>query len=170
MPAPRPEVRQAIKSLLLQSSAFSQLPAAQQQQVARDTALIAEYLAAPEGIEGQNIRGGITTPPARALEGDKASSDKGWEVVEDIGKNKFLAGAAREGAEVAGLFIQKVNFVQFVGGLIQGVFGAIVDSSIKQMEAYSQMIAQVAKSLESFREDNVTPNQGRDHMVEKFPE
>ncbi len=170
-PTPRPEVREAVKAVLTQSPAFARLPAGQQQQIARDTALIADYLAAPEGIPGNTIEGGVGTPPARALEGEvDASSEKGWEAVEDIGKGRFQAGAAREGAEVAGLFIQKVNFVQFVGGLIQGVFSAIVDSSIKQMEAYSQMVAQVAKSLERFREDNVTPNQGRDHMVEKFPE
>lgn len=175
LPTPRPEVRQAVKSLLTRSPAFAKLSAAQQQQIARDTALIADYLAAPEGIEGQKSSGGVTALPARALEGENAggiqsTSDRGWEAVEDIGQSKFQAAAAREGAEVAGLLIQKVNFVQFVGGLIQGVFSAIVDSSIKQMEAYSQMVAQVAKSLERFREDNVTPNQGRDHLVEKFPD
>lgn len=170
-PTPRPEVRHAVQQLLTKSPAFARLPAAQQKQTARDTALIADYLAAPEGIEGQKIPGGVRALPARALEGNvDASSEKGWEAVEDIGKGRFQAGAAREGAEVAGLFLQKVNFVQFVGGLIQGVFSAIVDSSIKQMEAYSQMVAQVAKSLERFREDNVTPNQGRDHMAEMFPD
>lgn len=170
-PKPRPEVRQAVKDLLIRSNAFADMPPAKQQEIARNTALIADYLASPEGIHDDESNGGVSTPTARALVGEvDASSEKGWEAVEDIGKSKFKADAAREGAEVAGLFIQKVNFVQFVGGLIQGVFSAIVDSSIKQMEAYSQMVAQVAKSLERFREDNVTPNQGRDHMVEKFPE
>jgi hypothetical protein len=50
------------------------------------------------------------------------------------------------------------------------VFQAIVKSSIEQMEAYSSMIASVAKSLEQFMADNVSENQGRDHMVEKFPD
>ncbi len=31
--------------------------------------------------------------------------------------------------------LQRVNFPQFVGGLIDGVFNAIVDSSIKRREA-----------------------------------
>ncbi len=31
------------------------------------------------------------------------------------------------------------------------------------------MIASVAKSLQQFRDDNVTENQGRDHMVEQVP-
>ena len=68
------------------------------------------------------------------------------------------------------MFLKKVNFPTFVGGLIEGVFSSIVKSSIEQMEAYSKMIAAVAKSLQQFRDDNVTENQGRDHMVEKFPD
>lgn len=174
-PTPHPEVRQAVKDLLTRSSAFAHLPAAQQQQIARDTALIADYLAAPEGIPGNELKGGVNAPPARALEdtatsGIKSSSNKGWEAVEDIGQNKFEASAAMAGANVAGVLLEKVNFVQFVGGLIGGVFQAIVDSSIKQMEEYGKLVAQVAKSLERFREDNVTINQGRDHMIEKFPD
>jgi hypothetical protein len=173
-PIPKPEVRQAVKELLTQSSAFANLPAAQQQQIARDTALIADYLAAPEGIPGNEIRGGINAPPVRVLEsensGIKSSSEKGWEAVGDIGKSQFQGSAAMAGANVAGVLMDKVNFVEFVGGLIRGVFQAINDSSIKQMEEYGKLVAQVAKSLESFREDNVTQNQGRDHMVEKFPD
>ena len=169
-PTPRPEVREAVKAVLTQSPAFARLPAAQQQQIARDTALIADYLAAPEGIPGNTLKGGVAAPPAQALAGVESKSERGFQAVEDIGKAKFQAGAAREGAEVAGLLLQKVNFPTFVAGLIEGVFHAIVKSSIEQMEAYSKMVEQVAKSLERFREDNVTPNQGRDHMVEKFPD
>ena len=173
-PTPRPEVREAVKAVLTQSPAFARMPAAQQQQTARDTALIADYLAAPEGIPGNTLKGGVGAPPARALAepppGVESTSEKGWEAVEDVGKTQFQAKAAREGAEVAGLLLDKVNFPTFVAGLIEGVFQAIVKSSIEQMEAYAKMVEQVAKSLERFREDNVTPNQGRDHMVEKFPE
>lgn len=170
-PTPRPEVRAAVKSLLTQSKAFASLPPGQQQQVARDTALIADYLAAPEGILGNTLPGGVGAPPARALEeGVQSTSEKGWQAVEDVGKSKFQASAAREGAEVAGMLMNKVNFVAFVGGLIQGVFSSIVASSIQQMEAYSKMVEQVAKSLQQFRDDNVTENQGRDHMVERFPD
>ena len=50
------------------------------------------------------------------------------------------------------------------------MFSSIVRSSIQQMEAYQKMIASVAQSLQQFRDDNVSPNQGRDHMAEKFPD
>jgi hypothetical protein len=165
-------VRREVQKLLTNAPAFSQLAPEKQQAVARNTALIADYLVAPEGIRGDQIKGGVA-PPARALEGETGtdtSSERGWDEVGKIGDSTFRAGAAREGAEVANLLMQKVNFPSFVAGLIQGVFNAIVKSSIEQMEAYGRLVEQVAKSLERFREDNVTPNQGRDHMVEKFPE
>jgi hypothetical protein len=172
---PHPEVRKAVKDLLTRSPAFSHLPSDAQQQVARNTALIADYLVAPEGINGNELPGGVGMPPARAMLGEddqevKSTSDKGWKAVEDVGKEKFTAAAAREGAEVAGLLLEKVNFPTFVSSLIEGVFHAIVKSSIEQMEAYSKMVEQVAKSLQQFRDDNVTENQGRDNMVERFPD
>jgi hypothetical protein len=173
VPTPRPEVRHAVKKLLTQTPAFAQLTPERQQQTARDTALIADYLAAHEGFTGLGSE--PKTATGRALAGEAeggvtATSDRGWEAVSDISNSKFQAGAAREGAQVAQLFMKSVDFVQFVGGLIQGVFSSIVSSSIQQMEAYSKMVEQVAKSLQQFRDDNVTENQGRDHMVERFPD
>jgi hypothetical protein len=170
-PTPRPEVRQAVRALLTQSPAFAKLSADKQQQVARDTALIADYLAAPEGIPADKLR-----EPVRALGplDDPGPQEESYgeasKQVSAIGKGKFQASAAREGAEVAGLLLKQVNFPTFVAGLIQGVFQAIVRSSIDQMEAYSTMIASVAQSLQKFRDDNVTENQGRDHMAQKFPD
>jgi hypothetical protein len=167
-PTPRPEVRQAVKKLLTETPAFAQLTPERQQQTARDTALIADYLAAPEGFTGLGSQ--PKAPPARALDDVTATSDRGWDAVSDVSNAKFTAGAAREGAAVAQEFMKSVNFVTFVGGLIEGVFSSIVHSSIQQMEAYSKMVEQVAKSLQQFRDDNVSENQGRDHMVEKFPD
>src|SRR5262245_11974871 len=127
LPTPRPEVRNGVKNLLKSTKAFGALPPDTQQRVARDTAIVADYLAAPEGIPCNAIPGGIGMPPsARALADPpapppQASYDDARQAVSDIGQDQFRAGAAREGAEVAGVLLQKVNFVQFVGGLIQGV-------------------------------------------------
>ena len=38
------------------------------------------------------------------------------------------------------------------------------------MRAYQDMIAAVAQSLHQFMDDNVSPNQGRDNMVDQFPD
>lgn len=85
-------------------------------------------------------------------------------------EGQFRAGAAREGAAVAGALLQSVNFVEFVGGLIQNVYVAIVDASIKQMQAYAEMVSSVAKSVDEFKRDNISANQGRDYVVDQFPD
>jgi hypothetical protein len=177
-PSPRPEVRQAVRDLLTRSKAFGELPADTQRQIARDTALIADYLAAPEGVVGNGLAGGVggqVPLPAPAVDGApasiaQASFEEATAEVDKIGQGKFDAGAAREGAAVAGEFMQAVNFTSFVTGLVNGVFDTIIESSIKQMEAYGSMVASVAQSLQQFRDENVTENQGRDHLVEKFPD
>lgn len=176
-PAPRPEVRDAVKKLLTQSAAFRQLSPEKQREVAQSTALIADYLVAPEGIPGNRIKGGLgTAPAARAMEGEQGytpgqeSYSDARRAVTEIGDDKFRADAAHEGAAVAKEFMKAVSFPQFVSGLIEGVFSSIVRSSIQQMEAYQKMIGAVAQSLQQFRDDNVSENQGRDHMAEKFPD
>jgi hypothetical protein len=166
-PTPPVEARQAVKDLLLRSAAFSKLPAETQQQIAKDTAEIAGYLAQPEGIPGN------TLPTAGALADDDPnrlhkSYQENLKQVRQAGK--FKAQAAREGAEVAGVLLQKINFPDFCAKLIQGVFHAIVQSSIEQMEAYGKLVASVAQTLNQFRDDNVSDNQGRDHLVDQFPD
>lgn len=46
--------------------------------------------------------------------------------------------------------VRNVGFEKFTSRLIQGVFSTIVDSSIKQMEAYATLVATVSKSLSEF--------------------
>ncbi|MES2019307.1 MAG: hypothetical protein V4484_22680 [Pseudomonadota bacterium] len=178
VPVPRPEVRDAVRNLLTKSEAYRKLSPEQQRSVAQSTALIADYLVAPENIPGNQIAGGLGMPTGRALaEGDPAamappqqSYKEARKAVTEIGDDKFSADAAHEGAAVAKEFMKAVSFPAFVSGLIEGVFSSIVRSSIQQMEAYQKMIASVAQSLQQFRDDNVSPNQGRDHMAEKFPD
>jgi hypothetical protein len=174
-PAPRPEVRGAVRDLLTKSPAFSRLHPDVQRQIAHDTAQVADYLAAPEGFPGNRLASARSLAGGLAgQDGEDASGKEQWgrdkQAVDDIGQRGFKAEAAREGAEVAGLLLTKVDFPTFCASLIQGVFHAIVQSSIEQMEAYGKMVASVAKSLNQFRDENVSDNQGRDHLVEKFPD
>jgi hypothetical protein len=165
-------VRYAVQQLLSESDSFKKLSPEKRREAARGTALVADYLVKPEGIDGRIIPGGVAT--ARALEDAppqrEASYQEASAQVDQIGGGGFQGSAAREGAQVAGLLLNQVRFPTFVATLIEGVFHAIVKSSIEQMEAYTKMIAAVAKSLKQFTDDNVSENQGRDHMVEKFPD
>jgi hypothetical protein len=168
-PAPPPkEVRTAVRDLLMGSPAFAKLPQSTQQQIAKDTAEIAGYLAQPEGIPGNKL------PSAAALaDADPNQTHKNFqENLQQVNKvgSGFKAQAALQGAEVAGALLQKVNFPTFVASLIEGVFHAIVHSSIEQMEAYGKLVASVSQTLNQFRDENVSDNQGRDHLVDQFPD
>ena len=175
-PTPAPEVRQTVANLLTQSEAFRRMSPADQQDIARNTALIADYLARPEGIQGNRIPGGLGLASAQVFGpvADKSATEASWQerqaAVDAIGTDKFEASAAREGAKVAGELLREVKFPAFVSGLINGVFQSITKSSIEQMEAYQKLISSVAQSLKQFMNDNVSENQGRDHMVDQFPD
>jgi hypothetical protein len=163
-------VRTQVRDLLSRSEAFRKLPPDQQMQIANDTVRIGSYLAEPDGIPGNRLS--TATPPAKGTDPyafplkapQKLSKAQGQD------PSKFTAQAAREGAAVAGVLLQQVNFSDFVGGLITKVFHAIVQSSIEQMEAYGRLVSDVAKTLNQFRDENTTDNQGRDQLVEQFPD
>jgi hypothetical protein len=72
------------------------------------------------------------------------------------------------GAAFAAL-VDELDFPQFVAGLIRGVFDAIVNASIRQMEAYADLLASVAASLDEFRDDTITDSRLRDRLCARFP-
>jgi hypothetical protein len=68
----------------------------------------------------------------------------------------------------AGALSDEIDFPGFVAGLIHGTFDAIVDASIRQMEAFAELVGAVAKDTERFTAENVTPNQVRDWLVQQY--
>lgn len=72
-------------------------------------------------------------------------------------------------ARRAGAMVDEIDFPGFVAQLVHGTFDAIVDASIRQMESYSSMVAAVAKTLDQFTEENVSPNQARDWLATRYP-
>lgn len=73
-------------------------------------------------------------------------------------------------AGVATNTVQSVDFPKFVSDLLNGVFDSMAASSVEQMEAYTKLVAEVAKSAESFAQDNTSPAAARDWLTQKFPE
>ncbi|MEQ9261373.1 MAG: hypothetical protein RIG84_19980 [Roseovarius sp.] len=61
-----------------------------------------------------------------------------------------------------------IGFPDFVASLVQGTFRAIVDSSIQQMEAYSNLLAETAKTVDTFMQDNITEDMARDHLTDNY--
>src|SRR5205823_9982541 len=90
--------------------------------------------------------------------------------VRDRSTRPGLGEAAQQGGQAFTDVIADVNFPAFVGGLIDGVFNSIVTTSIKQMEAYAEMVKNVSKSVDQYMKDNVTENHARDYLAERYPE
>src|SRR5207247_1905019 len=161
------EVRPAVRELLESSKAFADMTPDEREQLARETVKVATYMANPEGLAREDIEGGgLAEAQADATEEAKkrAASSPGF------ASKDFQAGAVKQGVEQFGQLVQKVDFPAFVAGLIKGVFQAIVDSSIQQMRAYGELIANVAKTVDQYAQDNISENNARDFLAQKYPD
>ena len=69
----------------------------------------------------------------------------------------------------AGALSDELDFPEFVASLIHGTWDAMVDSSIRQMDSYADLVSAISKPLSQFREENVTANQARDWLVSQYP-
>lgn len=72
--------------------------------------------------------------------------------------------------EVARATLEAIDFPNFVSGLIQGTFQAIVDSSVQQMQAYAEMLKQVASTVDQFMAENVSDGMARDYLADRYGE
>ncbi|MDP8981228.1 MAG: hypothetical protein M3O35_11640 [Acidobacteriota bacterium] len=64
----------------------------------------------------------------------------------------------------------EVDFPKFVGGLISGVFQAVVDASVKQMDAYAELMKNVAQTVSEFLRDSVSDDDSRRYLATTYPE
>uniref|UniRef100_UPI0010F9FE6E hypothetical protein n=1 Tax=Ramlibacter sp. 2FC TaxID=2502188 RepID=UPI0010F9FE6E len=172
-----PLIRQRVRQGLLGSPAYARLTPEQRVAVAKDTVRAFHYILA--GADGRTrpdqvtLAGRAPLPAALPTTLPTALADKPPLPEGDTAGQRFGqsgAVAAREGADAFTEMIQKVDFPQFVAGLIDGVFNAIVHSSIQQMEAYAELVRNVSKSVEQYMKDNVSENNARDYLAERYPE
>ena len=182
-----PMIRSQVKERLTASPAFNALSKDTQRQIAHDTVNALHYILGGEDGTSQPqsmVLGGNSAAfaPSEALAGladgralppgarkplvppgqtggqINTKERKGFGEAADVGSNEFTE------------MIANVNFPAFVGGLIDGVFNSIVTTSIKQMEAYAEMVRNVSKSVDQYMKDNVTPNHARDYLAERYPD
>ncbi len=175
-------VRPEVKALLQAVPAFSALSAPEQRALASNMVKVLSYIADPNGVSQavspQGQAQALMPSPMRAplsqaqeekvnaVDATKQSLSKSPGAV---GKD-FKAGAVREGVDQFGALVKKVDFPKFVGGLIKNVFQAIVESSIEQMRAYGELIANVSKTVDMFMQDNISAGAGRDWLADKYPD
>ena len=155
--------RREVRALLLRGPAFRGLPRGTRRRIAARTVRVAAYLAEPEGIRPEPGRAGGRSAPHRSPDVPPAQAPAAID-------QEITAAAVRAGAVTAGALPEAVDFPAFVGGLIHGVFDAIVDASIRQMEAYGRLIAAVAGTVDQFQKERIGDDQARDWLVEQFAE
>ena len=168
------DIRARVRQALTSSAAFNALPAARRSEIAHDTVRAFHYILG--GADGQSRPdvvdlGGNAGGFARLAEGQAQAKPKaGIALLQRPAAPPALGEAARQGGDAMANLIQEVDFPSFVGGLVDGVFNSIVTSSIKQMEAYAELVKNVSKSVDQYMKDNVTEDNARDYLVQRYPE
>lgn len=164
-------VRPQVRELLTAIPSFAGMSPDERTQLAGNMVKVLSYIADPNGLVDSISTQVAQTPLARAQEDNPVEATK-RSLSQSPGMvgEKFKAGAVREGVEQFGALVKKVDFPKFVGGLIKNVFQAIVESSIEQMRAYGELIANVAKTVDQFMTDNISAGAGRDWLAERYPD
>lgn len=161
-------VRPEVAEILQQSAAFRELPESDRKRIASQMVKVASYMANPDGLASKSYdpesRDALSRAQADAVE---ATKQRLSQAPGQVGQD-FVAGGVREGVDQFGALVKKVDFPKFVSGLIKGVFQAIVESSIEQMRAYGELLANVAKTVDQFAQDNITENNARDWIAGRF--
>ena len=185
-----------IATLLPRSPGFRQLSNGQQREVSAHTERLATILetapqrprrdpfavplAAPLAYGAPEQQPGPPGPPAilpqRDRRGPQRIAQRPIQPVAPAGppahnqnRRSFQAAGAMAGAAAAGALMREVDFPAFVAELVQGTFNAIVQATIEQMRAYGELVQSVVMSTNDFRDQNVTDNEARDHLVSKYP-
>ena len=104
------------------------------------------------------------TAPVEPRGGAALASKKGAPPADE-----FSPRAASNVATITRDTLNAIAFPTFVADLIKGTFQAIVNASIQQMEAYGQLLANVAKTVDQFMADNITDNNARDYLAATYP-
>lgn len=155
-----------LTAALRQSRAYHSLSPQQQAEMADSLSRVLGFLgdapSRPFAPDLGALRGG-TPAPAPAQTPAPASAPDPAAAATAPKQNAFQrsAGATRE-------MLGAIAFPDFTASLIQGTFQAIVDSSIQQMEAYSRLLAETAKTVDQFMADNISDDMAKDHLTTNY--
>lgn len=163
-------VRPQVRELLVRSPGFRAMPPHQQRDLARTMVRVASYMANPDGLAKQELTPGREVLAHAQADGVDAAKNKASDKVGTFAGADFQGGAMRQGTEQFKNLVGSVDFPTFVGGLIQNVFQAIVTASIQQMNAYGQLLKSVAQTVDQFAQDNISLNNARDWLIDKYPD
>jgi hypothetical protein len=177
----RPEVlslvRSQVQALLQASPAWQELPPDERKQMAHNLVKVAAYSASLIHDDWHQSRQLGQIPLVReqtTLEGhsrpDQGDTTAARTQAEEPAATEFAPGAANNVARITEDTLNAIAFPTFVADLLKGTFQAVVDASIQQMEAYGELLANVAKTVDEFMADNISNNQARDWLSNSYPQ
>ncbi len=147
-----PTTGRELAEALHSSASFRALPPAEQLKMREQAEKVFGYL---EGAPTSLARPMADPLPPGSESGQGSASGGGNDVIRRAGP------AARN-------MLESLAFPDFVASLVQGTFQAMVDSSIQQMEAYSQLLASVSKTVDQFMDEHITDDMARDHLADNY--
>jgi len=162
LPPTFPELASEVRTALARSQAFQQLPRAQQAQIEADLTKVTDFITKPP----EALATALEDKQPSAVDVLKMNAAKDPGLVQE----QFKASGVREGTAAFRDMVGAVDFPKFVASLVQGVFRAIVEASIQQMQAFADLLAATSKSVDQFANDNITDGQARDFVANRHPE
>ncbi len=159
---------EATADALRRSVTFRQLPIARQQAILADLHTVQRGLSMPGAVAKEQA---LAQPFVRRslFPEEQQPMDSGAAPGSQPNAPQQRPAATETLAARAGALSDEINFPAFVAGLVHGTFDAMVDASIRQMEAYAELVATVARSADDFTRDNVSRGQAIDWLSEKYP-
>ena len=156
-----------VAGFLQRSASFKAMPPEKQREVLADTHKVVGFIAEAGGEEAmQQMLGAQSMANYKASQPTTSRPFAGDRPDDEKSDSEYVDDAGQTLANV----VDAVDFPGFVAELIQGVFQAIVDASIQQMEAFAELVANVSKSVDAFMKDNVSEDQARDYLVNQYPD
>ena len=174
-PIPSAAARPIVRTLLSRSPAFIALPPEKRRSIAHNTARVAAFLVDPHGLMKREFKapllaGVVAGAVTGVVAGVAARDAKKKNVPRDSAAQTPNLRFVQMSSAAMDNLVQAVNFPTFVNDLINGVFGAIVDASIQQMEAYAALISAVANSVDEFVAHTISPACARCALTASFPD
>lgn len=167
-------VRAQVQALLQTSPAWRAMPPDERKRIAHNLVKVAAYSASLIHDDWHQSRKIGQIPLVReqtTVEGQQRPVPGAPARAQDTpGADEFAPRAAGNVARITEDTLNAIAFPTFVADLLKGTFQAVVDASIQQMEAYGELLSNVAKTVDEFMADNISNNQARDWLAGSYPQ
>ena len=179
-PAVSQLVHTQVQALLESSPAFYGMPAERRRAMSHNLEKVAAYTAGLIHEEWTQSKRLGQTPvvhhkevlpmaPTAAQALNSTGLQPASALADGPAREEFQTRATSQVARITRDTLNAIAFPTFVADLIKGTFQAIVNASIQQMEAYGNLLSNVAKTVDQFMADNISDNNGRDYLANAFP-